>query len=96
MITPADLNGDPGFLFSYSALRTLDEYYSTKAGVATALSAKLNAAEAAEKRGNTAAMAGQLNAYRNQLSAQSGKAFTTDQVHVLTVLSNTLIPGNPV
>ena len=91
-ITPSDLTGDPSFLFSYEALRQLSEYYSTNPWIAKALSAKLDAAEAAEDRGNHNAKAGQLNAFRNQVRAQTGKALTPAQAHVLQVLSSTLEP----
>lgn len=90
VLTRSDLAGDPSFLFSYSALRQLSDYYSTQPGIAKALAAKLDAAEAAEQRDEGTAKAGQLNAFRNQLRAQTGKALGRDQAHVLNVLSMTL------
>ena len=89
-IRPGDLTEDPAFLFSYGSLRQLTATYTTNSGVGKALSAKLDAAEASENQGNTIAKAGQLNAFRNQLSAQTGKAFTAARAHVLIVLSETL------
>jgi prepilin-type N-terminal cleavage/methylation domain-containing protein len=86
---PGDLTGDPAFLFSYDAMRQLSQFFATKPGTAKSLIAKLNAAEAAEKRGNLQAEAGQLNAFRSELRAQAGKGIPTDQAHVLTVLSLT-------
>lgn len=90
VIPRSDLTGDGSFLFSYGALRQLAAYYSENSGVAAGLMAKLDAAEAAEGRGNANAKAGSLGAFRNQVRAQSGKALTGEQAHVLTVLSNTL------
>ena len=78
------------FLFSYEALRDLSQYYASKPGIANALAAKLNAAEDAEQRHNASARAGQLNAFRNDVKAQSGKALTAQQAHVLSVMSMTL------
>jgi prepilin-type N-terminal cleavage/methylation domain-containing protein len=89
-ITKSDLAGDPAFLFSYDSLRALTEFYSTKQGVAHALIVKLDAAEAAEKRGDLSAKAGALGAFENQVSAQSGKALTVKQALVLSTLARTL------
>ena len=90
VIPRGDLTGDGSFLFSYEALRQLVAYYSRDPGVTAGLVAKLDAAEAAEKRGNANAKAGPLGAFRNQVRAQSGKALTAAQVHVLTVMAGTL------
>ena len=85
-----DLAGDPAFLFSYESLRILTGFYSNKRGVAHALIAKLDAAEAAEARGDLRAKAGELKAFANQVSAQTGKALTPDQAEVLLTLVRTL------
>ncbi len=89
-VTKNDLAGDPAFLFSYDSLRTLGEFYSTKEGIAHALGAKLDAAEAAEKRGDIEAKEGALRAFANQVQAQTGKALTLHQAIVLLTLARTL------
>ncbi len=89
-IHQSDLAGDPAYLFSYQGLRDLTGFYCAQPGIVSALSAKLDAAENSEGKGNLKAKAGQLNAFRNQLSAQSGKALTQARAHVLAVLSRTL------
>jgi hypothetical protein len=47
----------------------------TNAGVANSLCVKLNAAAAAQLRGNLTAKAGALDAYRNEVKAQTNKKF---------------------
>ena len=89
-VTKNDLAGDPGLLFSYDGLRTLTEFYSTREGVSHGLIAKLDAAEAAEKRGDLDAKAGALGAFVNQVRAQTGKAITLNQALVLSTLARTL------
>jgi prepilin-type N-terminal cleavage/methylation domain-containing protein len=89
-IRPEDLSGNPGFLFSYESLRILSAYYSSKDGIAHALAAKLDAAEASEERGDLNAKAGELKAFANQVNAQTGKAFTSNQALVLLTLARTL------
>ncbi len=61
----------------------LTEAYVTKAGIANALCAKLDAAERADARGQANAKAGSLGAYVNQLRAQSGKAITAERAEFL-------------
>ena len=90
VINKSDLAGSPLFLFSYDSLRMLAGYYSSSPGVARALSAHLDAAEAAEKRGDDSAKAGALRAFENQLLAQTGKALTLEQAEVLRTLAGTL------
>jgi prepilin-type N-terminal cleavage/methylation domain-containing protein len=89
-ITLDDVQGDQAYLFSYDALRVLTLFYASRPGVANGLAAKLDAAEQSEKRHNASAKAGQLNAFRKELAAQSGKSMTSAQAHVLGVLSMTL------
>jgi len=89
-IQKSDLTGSPLVLFSYDSVRLLAGFYSSKAGVAQSLSAKLDAAENADQRGNVRAKAGALEAFENELRAQSGKAFSASQVHVLITLERTL------
>jgi prepilin-type N-terminal cleavage/methylation domain-containing protein len=90
VIHRSDLTGNPLFLFSYDSLRLLSGFYSDKAGIAQALSAKLDAAEAAESRGDLGAKAGALGAFEHQVHAQTGKALTPDQANVLLTLVRTL------
>ena len=85
-----DLPGDPAFLFSYESLRILTGFYSNKRGVAHALMAKLDAAEASEGRGDLQAKAGELRAFANQVKAQTGKAFRPNEATVLLTLVRTL------
>jgi prepilin-type N-terminal cleavage/methylation domain-containing protein len=88
-IALSDLTRDLGPpLFSYESLRIATNDFVTQTGVASGLNAKLNAAEAAEARGNPAAKAGARRAYLNQLSAQSGKALTTREAHALAVMAS--------
>ena len=89
-IQRSDLTGSPLVLFSYDSVRLLAGFYSKKPGVAQSLSAKLDAAENADQRGNLRAKAGALGAFENELRAQSGKAFSASQVHVLITLERTL------
>jgi hypothetical protein len=64
--------------------------YVQKEGVATAMCAKLSAAEAAEERGAAEAKKGSLGAYINQVSAESGKALTRRRATTLIALAKTL------
>jgi type II secretory pathway pseudopilin PulG len=89
-IRQSDLSGDPAFLFSYESLRILSAFYSDKEGIAHALAAKLDAAEASEERGNSSAKAAELKAFANQVNAQTGKALTPNQALVLLTLARTL------
>jgi len=83
----ADLTSDLGPpLFSYESLRIATKDFVTKSGVAHALIAKLNAAEAAEARGDLPAKAGAIGAYINQVHAQAGKALTEREAHALAIV----------
>jgi len=83
----SDLTSDLGPpLFSYDSLRVATRDFVTKPGVAGGLIAKLNAAEAAETRGDLSAKAGALGAYLNQVNAQAGKALTAREAHALAVI----------
>jgi prepilin-type N-terminal cleavage/methylation domain-containing protein len=82
---------EPGpLLFTYAGLRGLMEQFVSEKGLANALMAKLRAAEAAEMRGNSPAEQGSLNAFRNQLSAQSGKGISEQDAHILMILSRAM------
>jgi prepilin-type N-terminal cleavage/methylation domain-containing protein len=81
-IPRSDLPVDQINLFSYETLRTLvGEFADSK--LQNALLAKLNAAEAAESRGNAKAKAGQLGAFIQQVKAQSGKSIPPADAQVL-------------
>lgn len=68
----------------------LVKQYSTKPGVANSLCVKLDAAAAAAARGDTKAADNILNAFENEVSAQSGKAFTAAQAAALIALAEQL------
>jgi prepilin-type N-terminal cleavage/methylation domain-containing protein len=89
-IRQSDLVGDPKFLFSYESLRILSAFYARKHGIGHALIVKLDAAEAAEARGDMHAKAGALKAFANQVRAQTGKALPAVQAQVLMTLVRTL------
>ena len=60
--------------------------FSAKEGIAKSLCSELDNAAAAEVRGNTEAAEGLRNAAIKEISAQSGQAFTAEQVVILTNL----------
>jgi hypothetical protein len=72
------------------SLCTLTKRWVTNPGIASALCAKLGAAKASIARGDTNSKNGQLDAYRNQLSAQSGKSITAEKAAILTKLSQAI------
>ena len=75
---------------TYSLLCSLTESYVRNHGIANALCAKLDAAQAADERGNDEAKNGALGAYVNQLEAQSDKALSADAAAWLAGLAGTL------
>ncbi|MBI3865707.1 MAG: hypothetical protein HY290_27860 [Planctomycetia bacterium] len=85
-----NLQGDPAFLFSYESLRMVSTLYSNHDGVTSGLVAKLDAAEAAETRGNLSAKRGQITAFQNQVRAQTGKALNGQQARTMLAISKTL------
>jgi hypothetical protein len=84
------LEGDPAMLFSYDSLRALVSLYVTSPGIVRSLYAKLNAAEAAERRGNRIARANQLKAFAQQVRALSGRALSPRSAGVLITLARSL------
>lgn len=62
----------------------------SKAGVASSLCAKLQAAAASRARGDDTAAANQLAAFRNALDAQTGKLISADHAATLASLSRAL------
>lgn len=80
----------PAVADPWAALRQLIDQWVTKPGIATALKAKLAAAEAAALRGDLRAKAGIIGAFINQLDAQAGKALTVEQAAVLIAMARGL------
>ncbi|HVC88946.1 MAG TPA: HYR domain-containing protein [Gaiellaceae bacterium] len=66
-----------------NSLCALVQQFSTKAGIANSLCVKLQAAAAAAARGQAKTEANDLNAFDNEVAAQSGKALTADQATLL-------------
>lgn len=64
-------------------LNNLVNQFVTDPGVAGALLAKLEAAQESAARGDVNSMDGQLGAFINQVSAQSGKTLTAAQANIL-------------
>ncbi len=75
---------------TYARLCELTQEAVSNDGVAHALCAKLEAAAAAEARGNDDAKAGSLGAFVNQLEAQSGKSLTAEAAAYLIALAGQL------
>jgi chitodextrinase len=68
----------------YDKLIEFTYQFVTKQGVAQSLAAKLINAKEADERGNQQAKAGMIGAYKNQLSAQSGKAISPEHAQLLS------------
>lgn len=77
-------------IVTYDSLGNLVRRFVTKHGIANSLLAKLNAAEAAQARGNIKAVEGTLGAFVNELSAQSGKSLTDENAAILIRLAEAL------
>jgi GH35 family endo-1,4-beta-xylanase len=73
---------------TYASLETLVSRFSTSADVASGLNDKLIAASLAK---TTSARDKQLDAFENQLSAQTGKALTAEQAQILLTLERALL-----
>ncbi|GAA3704059.1 hypothetical protein GCM10022399_20830 [Terrabacter ginsenosidimutans] len=73
-------------LVSSGSLANLVTQFSTNAGVATGLCDKLMAAAQAAARGQDTAKSNILRAFDQQVSAQTGKALTSEQASILTNL----------
>jgi predicted extracellular nuclease len=92
-----DLAGNPASTtFTYTigstdeTLCALTKSLVTKEGIGKSLCAKLDAAAAAGARGNTTARENQLNAYRNEVEAQRGKAISDPNATALIELLDLL------
>ncbi|HEY8644990.1 MAG TPA: HYR domain-containing protein [Gaiellaceae bacterium] len=66
-----------------NSLCALVQQFSTNAGIANSLCVKLQAAAAAAARGQSKTKANDLDAFDNEVTAQSGKALTADQAALL-------------
>ncbi|MDQ0858823.1 beta-L-arabinofuranosidase domain-containing protein [Bacillus sp. V2I10] len=73
-------------IVDFDSLSRLTEDFVTKKEVAHSLTEKLQSAKESAVKGNNKAMTGQLNAYENQLNAQSGKSITDQQAKILISL----------
>jgi hypothetical protein len=72
---------------TFTSLAALVTYFSTDADVTAGLVSKLTAASVAK---NANARDNQLDAFVNQVNAQTGKALTPDQAQLLITLSAAL------
>ena len=72
---------------TYPSLETLVSRFATSSDVAHGLNDKLTAASDAR---TTTARANQLDAFENQLGAQTGKTITTEQASTLVTLEQAL------
>jgi predicted extracellular nuclease len=75
---------------TFDDLCRLTRSYVTKAGIGDALCDKLAAAKAADAQGDAKAKSAALNAYANQVRAQTGKALTAAQAATLIDLAGQL------
>jgi hypothetical protein len=74
---------------TFDSLAALTNQFISQHGIANSLTAKLSVAGAAAARGDFNAESGELNAYANEVSAQTGKALTASQAGILTKLAAT-------
>ncbi len=84
-----DAAPDEVALLTFDSLCSVSMGYAG-GGVGRALCAKLDAASAAEDRGNAQAKAGALHAYQNQVRAIAGRLITAEQAATLLALVQTL------
>jgi hypothetical protein len=75
---------------SYDSLCKLTRQFVKQDGLAKSFCAKLDAAKASAARGDDNSKAGQIDAFVNQLQAQSGKVLTAEQAAILTQLAQAL------
>jgi uncharacterized repeat protein (TIGR02543 family) len=78
------------FEVTYDSLRDLVSQCVTKPGIVKSLLAKLDAAKAADGRGNDKAKAGMIGAFINEVEAQSGKAISSEHASLLIALAKAL------
>jgi hypothetical protein len=84
------LDGDSAGIFSFPAVCRLVSLYSTKKGTSISLCKKLDAAADAESRGQTKTRDNILNAFQNEVRAQTGKALSPGDAQTLTVFGEVL------
>lgn len=75
---------------TYDGLCPLVQHLVSHAGIANSLCAKLRNAEAAAARGQLGAKTNILNAFRNEVSAQSGKAIAAPHAAALVIFVDLL------
>lgn len=80
---PITIVFDGSSVTASSLLNNLVNQFVTDPGVARSLLAKLEAAQASAARGDINSMDGQLGAFINEVSAQSGKTLTAAQANIL-------------
>lgn len=78
-------------LQSIQSLMALKDSFNLDKGMSTSLGAKLNAAYQSLNSGNLSDAKSQLNAFINELDAQSGKKLTTAQANELKALAQIII-----
>lgn len=93
-LSPADLTGDPGYLFSFAALKQLTGYYASDRTVASALLQTLDAAQAADAARDFHASSRLLRSFRLQVASAIGNGLSPLQAQVLTVLARSLAGGD--
>ncbi|WNR45285.1 OmpL47-type beta-barrel domain-containing protein [Paenibacillus roseipurpureus] len=74
----------------FSSLLRLTQAFVTKEDVAVSLADKLQAAAVSQESGNPTARNNQLSAYQHLLSAQSGKALTSEKAAILQQYADVL------
>ncbi|QGQ44783.1 family 43 glycosylhydrolase [Metabacillus sediminilitoris] len=74
----------------FDSLSRLTEAFVTKQGIADSLTKKLQLAKASAAKENKEALNGQINAYKNQLNAQSGKSINEQDSNLLVSLADLL------
>jgi hypothetical protein len=94
-VSLADLSGTPLTIdvFNYPGLCKMTGVYETSQQIAYSLCAKLSAAEEAEERGNAQEQVDALNAYGNEVEAQTQNSLTQHQADVLLTLAKVLYPA---
>jgi hypothetical protein len=76
---------------TFASLCNLTGQFVTDGGIANSLCVKLDAASAAAAAGNVNGETGALNAYTNEVAAQSGKSLTQTEAAILTRLAGAFV-----
>jgi type II secretory pathway pseudopilin PulG len=85
-----ELKGDPGALWDYSGLKGLVETFATRDGTAESLSAILDNAVRAARRGDDAKHDKLLEQFQKKVLAQAGKGLSEEDAEVLIAISDGL------